>query len=982
MWTEAARLCSAHFDGSVMKHSIASKTGKVVRTLDSDALPSVFCHKEFQTHRYTVPPEPDKEVWNETYHPSSSVYKDHAYRSLLDFDESHMDSSHLDSHGEMPILPESYIVEEDQVEEEEVEEVTEGPSWINVPNPNDVMMVDLQQEGVEGHSVTELFLRGDSSHDWKKRCEEAEVKYAELSSKLDKLSTKFLATEQELKVALEEISRLQKEKEANSKVLEAARSIFREDQLKWLPKKSLRGYSWSNETIEEGLRWKLAFGTAGYELFVQKFPYPANRTLQEKLEKLKFEPGILTEVIIMMKDKVEATIPEMGRDVVLMWDEMELTPGVQFMPGWENWVGEVTLPEHDGLADHALVFFIVGMTVHFKQVVGYHFTTQATNGFVYGPIVRDLVVQIEQTGLRVRVTTMDIGSPNQKFWRWAGVDWSNKRHNTQVPCVIDSEKIPSKLPIRVAADYSHLLKNLRMAFIKSGWTGITLPDWLVEEEGLTSDHATINILKDLLDFQEEQELLMAPGLNYSTVNPTHFNKMRVYPAKAVFSGRVAASIRVMARSGHFLDTQVCDHMNDVATTTAWFLDFIRKLHTILGARDEKRSLSFFNMEKYHETRDFLKRALRIIQALDIGGRWKPVQTGYTLLLTTTLELSDEFLREGHRYFRPACLSTDPGENVFSSVRFRDPVPDCQRFVNCLKLVSTGQFLAKKRGSSYESDQCTFLTSVLDWMGAMKKSREEEEGEDIVVLQSLLDLDECAELDEFQKLVFYILAGFVLRSLKNVCTTCDKCFSDLVRDPSDQEDVPDLLAVESDFTGDALVYPSKIAYEMLVGFERLFRGMESSGEILAENLSVKQAVLRQLKPHCEKFSLKSCHGIQEKLLNRFVFIRLQIQASRKRRQYSKEQVSTEKALGSKSMYMRRAANTLTVRSSDRDNLDVVGVLQGPGPNLAEEAEAAAFGESSGFLEGANQSHPDPGNSDSDPDEAMRSFMSGSFLFKKK
>ena len=35
----------------------------------------------------------------------------------------------------------------------------------------------------------------------------------------------------------------------------------------------------------------------------------------------------------------------------------------------------------------------------------------------YGPIVNDLVRQIEQTGLRVRGVTTDMGSPNQAFWR-------------------------------------------------------------------------------------------------------------------------------------------------------------------------------------------------------------------------------------------------------------------------------------------------------------------------------------------------------------------------------------------------------------------------------------------------------------------------------------------------------------------------------------------------------------------------------------
>ena len=133
------------------------------------------------------------------------------------------------------------------------------------------------------------------------------------------------------------------------------------------------------------------------------------------MEQIRFEPGVLAELLAMVNLKVEG-IPMMGRNVMLLWDEITLQPGMQYAQGLDRWVGEVTLPDHEGMADKGLAFMIVGITVHFKQVVAYHYATSRTDGNVYGPIVRDIVTQVEQTGLRVRGTSTDMGSPNQKFW--------------------------------------------------------------------------------------------------------------------------------------------------------------------------------------------------------------------------------------------------------------------------------------------------------------------------------------------------------------------------------------------------------------------------------------------------------------------------------------------------------------------------------------------------------------------------------------
>ena len=539
-----------------------------------------------------------------------------------------------------------------------------------------------------------------------------------------------------------------------------------------------------------------------------------------------------------------------------------------------------------------------------------------------------------------------------------------------------------------------------MAFINSSAAGIHLPDWLVEEEGLPSSFVSIAVLKEVVSFQEEEELLLAPRLKHSTVNPTHFNKMRVFPAKDLFSARAAAAIRVMEKAKLFGTLELSEYaggsidLNEAAIATSWFLDFMRRLHSLLSSRNSKISISNFDAEKACETTRFLERALDIIRGLRISGdNWKPVQTGFILTITSILKLSQELLGEGHKFVETRCCSTDCNECLFSCVRYRDPLPDCLRFRNNLKNVCVSQFLDTKKGQSYDADNHTHLMTAVE----MGKHFQPDDDHDIIVLQSIVDLSECDELSEMQKLAFYVLAGYVLRSLKNLCSVCpdsapESCFKELVRDPDDMEEVPDILAIESDFTGDALVYPSKKAYDFLVGCERIFRELTKNHGIFREDVDVKTSVVRSLLPHTSTYSFKEdCHKIKEKLINRFVSVRLQILANKRTAEARAEdgdEYNPGSTLGSKSMYMRHAADTLMIPNSQRNNLEARGV--------GRELPSSALQEIEGLMDESSldeapaprdniPTSPGPPSRDevpSSPGPSFDSLMSGSFLFRKK
>ena len=219
----------------------------------------------------------------------------------------------------------------------------------------------------------------------------------------------------------------------------------------------------------------------------------------------------------------------------------------------------------------------------------------------------------------------------------------------EVQNIINPELIPDyDEEVRVLADANHLLKNLRMALINWKSTGFRLPHWLCRREGLQSDHVTVDNLKELVDVQEElplEDLDLCPNLSSRILNPGQFEKMKVAPARHIFDNTVSSGLRTLIRQGFFED-------NDSAEATAWFLEWVQKLQTLLSSRGSKTSLSHFDEDKYLEVREFLSDAIQIWTDISIGdGVFKPVQTGYILTITTILDLAEFYLDErGHLFW--------------------------------------------------------------------------------------------------------------------------------------------------------------------------------------------------------------------------------------------------------------------------------------------------------------------------------------------
>lgn len=150
--------------------------------------------------------------------------------------------------------------------------------------------------------------------------------------------------------------------------------VFNDDQIMAL-QNSMRFKRWSNKTITSSIKLKFACGNNGYqELIKQKIPLPSLRTLSRRLENLKFESGIIDEIFEFFKYKITSFTDEHMKDCGLVLDEMSITPSNMYDSSTRKYIGNVTLPEHTGVASNACVIMLVGITSRWKQTVAYYYT--------------------------------------------------------------------------------------------------------------------------------------------------------------------------------------------------------------------------------------------------------------------------------------------------------------------------------------------------------------------------------------------------------------------------------------------------------------------------------------------------------------------------------------------------------------------------------------------------------------------------------
>lgn len=133
----------------------------------------------------------------------------------------------------------------------------------------------------------------------------------------------------------------------------------------------------------------------------------------------KFTSGISDEIFQFLQLKISSFKSDKDRDCLIVLDEISITSGIQYDASVADYIGYVTLPDHNSkeLATHGLVFLLAGISHRWKQTVAFYFTGNSTNGSKFKTIILEIINKAENIGLNVYGIVSDMGAPNQAMWR-------------------------------------------------------------------------------------------------------------------------------------------------------------------------------------------------------------------------------------------------------------------------------------------------------------------------------------------------------------------------------------------------------------------------------------------------------------------------------------------------------------------------------------------------------------------------------------
>lgn len=635
--------------------------------------------------------------------------------------------------------------------------------------------------------------------------------------------------------------------------------LFNKDQIVALEKRqrkcSTKFMKWSNVTITNSLKLKFSCGGNGYEELIKEgYPLPSIRTLQRRLQNLKFDCGILNEVFDFLKIKVES-FEAHEMDCVLVLDEMAITPGNTYDSSLNKYYGNVTLPDHSGIATHVLVFMLGGVNTRWKQIVAYYFTGDSVNGAAFNDIIKKIFDKAVALGLNILSITSDMGPANQALWKTWGVTagrHSLLRNKINHPLEQDNK-------VYIFADVPHLFKNIKAMLMSNKI--IYLPSDVQQKYGLPTKEVCSSHIVELLAHEEQHCFKLAPKLTEEDLLPNHFNKMKVSTSTNVIAHTVSSALKFLAEVLH----------KPAYLTTAWFLDQVERWFYLMSSRYSSCALSKFNDRVYSESITFLKDFMYLFSKMEVGLKkiWKPSQTGVLISTESMLELQAYLLEiRGYKYVLTSRFSQDCLENLFSVLRSKQVIPNAQQVKNNLKLISVSQYLKHLNNSSYEEDDRDFLSGFLDVLTETKPQYE------VVNIPNNID-SSTINLNFSEINSLYNICGYIMQSIMKTSTTCKGCIDAAGSKKPLYRSFTKFTNIKR-FQEHTLFFVTEELFYFFLEMENIFRKFFPI--VSPQNVNVKEFLCNHIDS-VDFPNIPNCHKLKSKIINRYIVFRLKINSKK-------------------------------------------------------------------------------------------------------
>lgn len=494
--------------------------------------------------------------------------------------------------------------------------------------------------------------------------------------------------------------------------------IFNADQIAALQRrtisKSTKFLKWSDATISRALRLKFTCGSDGYEeLLKQNIPLPSEKTLQRRLQSIKFEPGTLNQVFEFLKVKIDC-FNNNERDCCMILEEMEIVPETTYDSKSDKYYGEITLPQYSGNATHVQVVILAGINTRWKQIVAYYFTGGSIEDSVFKEIINNLLKRTKEINLNVISITTDMDASNQAIWGTLNMNLG--RHRT-VKNTIDHPLDATK-KIYIFADVPKLFKQFKLMLIMNKI--ITIPEYFQDKYQLPTNIISSTHIFDLISFQIIFRFRLVPKATFADLLPYDFDKATTFTSKSknVKNVDISSALKLVAKL----------HKQPEYLTTAWFLDVLEKWFELMTAKSPVTALSKYREETYNGIVSFLYDFMEIVDYMEVGGQkvWKTIQTGALISTKSMIQLQNILLNQkNYNFLLTGRFSSNYLENLFNVLKAKKITSNAQNVQQNLKILCVAQYLKCTKSSCIdEDDRAIFQRS--NFVGIAQESTIQED----------------------------------------------------------------------------------------------------------------------------------------------------------------------------------------------------------------------------------------------------------------
>ena len=319
----------------------------------------------------------------------------------------------------------------------------------------------------------------------------------------------------------------------SSKITDPLAKLFWAEQMKAFKCKD-RGMRWHPMLIRLAILLH-SRSPAAYETLRKTgvLKLPGQSTLRDYTNVIHPKTGFSPEVLEEL-EKLTKGFGENQRYVVLLHDEMAIKSDLVFdrrsgeILGFVN-VDTWSFDDFDkNLANHVLVFYIVGVTTSLKMSLGFFATRTATADEMF-PLFWQAVGYLEtRCKLKVIASTSDKASPNQKLYRLHG--------DANTLCYKTINFFAPDRYIYFFSDVPHLVKTVRNNIHSSGSGTNTKYLWNNGKYILWTH--ILNVYK-----RDSESHLQRTKLTADHVQLTPYSVMNVRLAAQVLSARVGKTMR-------------------------------------------------------------------------------------------------------------------------------------------------------------------------------------------------------------------------------------------------------------------------------------------------------------------------------------------------------------------------------------------------------------------------------------------------------